>query len=244
MTEHGQTLRTMVRVGLVGGTPYHRDLIREWLADVRCAGTVTSIVNGHRQTGRPPAAANGAGRTNPDVDLVVGIVDDPDGATLDSCRRLTQAGRTLPLVAILLTPGRQVLQASLDAGASGLVAATSGPTALADAITAVAGGAAWLDPALSHIAMAMARPGRDHGFGLTPTEQRVAAHFPAGLSNREIADRLDISTETVKTHISNIYRKLNVSDRPSAVTLLRGRLPLGAAADPGPGVVDTHSPPT
>lgn len=230
----------MVRVGLVGGSPYHRDLIRAWLADASCAGTVIPIVNGHRQAHRTHAASNGAGKAGPDIDLAVGIIDDPDDTALESYRHLTQTGRSLPLVAVLLAPTRQVLQATLDAGAAGLVAAVSGAPALADAITAVAGGAAWLDPALSPIVLTMARSPHQDQHGLTPTEQRVAAHFGDGLTNREIADRLGIGEETVKSHVSNIYRKLDVSDRAAAVTLLQSQLPSGAATGAEPVGVHTR----
>lgn len=215
----GQTLRAMARVGLVGGSPYHRDLIRAWLADTPQAGTIIPLVNGHRATHR---SSDGRGGSGAETDLFVGIIQDADDATLDTCRQLTQPGRSRPFVAVLLTPGRQVLQTTLDAGAAGLVAAVSGPRALADAITAVTSGAAWLDPALSPIVLTMARSQHvDDRHGLTPTEQRVAAHFGDGLTNREIADRLGIGEETVKTHVSNIYRKLDVADRASVVTLLR-----------------------
>ena len=52
---------------------------------------------------------------------------------------------------------------------------------------------------------------------LTPRENEILAHIADGLSNQEIADRLFISEYTVKTHVSNLFRKLGINDRVQAV---------------------------
>jgi two-component system, NarL family, response regulator len=54
---------------------------------------------------------------------------------------------------------------------------------------------------------------------LTPSEQNILELIVAGLSSREIADKLFISDNTVKTHLKNIFGKLGVNDRASAVTV-------------------------
>ena len=57
------------------------------------------------------------------------------------------------------------------------------------------------------------------GLGLTQRESEVLALTVAGLSNRAIAGRLVVGEETVKSHLSSIYRKLEVSDRAGAVAV-------------------------
>jgi len=54
---------------------------------------------------------------------------------------------------------------------------------------------------------------------LTKTESSVLRYLVGGMSNKEIAFALDISENTVKTHVKNIFEKLGVSDRTSAATL-------------------------
>ena len=50
---------------------------------------------------------------------------------------------------------------------------------------------------------------------LTPREREIAVLVSAGLSNKEIAHRIEVSAGTVKIHLSNIFQKLNVSNRTS-----------------------------
>lgn len=56
---------------------------------------------------------------------------------------------------------------------------------------------------------------------LTPREQEILGLLAAGLTNREIAERLVVSPETVKKHTSTIYGKLRVSNRTSAAARAR-----------------------
>jgi DNA-binding NarL/FixJ family response regulator len=58
------------------------------------------------------------------------------------------------------------------------------------------------------------RAARDSG--LTPRESQVLSHVALGLSNQEIARSLEISVETTKEHVHNIFRKLAVNDRTQA----------------------------
>ena len=51
---------------------------------------------------------------------------------------------------------------------------------------------------------------------LTNREMQVLRHVSMGLSNREVGKSLGISVETVKEHVQNILRKLNVNDRTQA----------------------------
>jgi DNA-binding NarL/FixJ family response regulator len=58
-------------------------------------------------------------------------------------------------------------------------------------------------------------------FGISPREQDVLLLLVDGCSNSEIAARLHVSTNTVKTHLSNLYSKLGVSRRTQAISKAR-----------------------
>ncbi len=59
-------------------------------------------------------------------------------------------------------------------------------------------------------------------YGLTPREKELIELIYSGLSNREIAEKLYLSESTVKTHIYNIFRKLDVRNRVSVICMING----------------------
>ena len=65
------------------------------------------------------------------------------------------------------------------------------------------------------------RPGENLLQGLTTREREIALAVSDGKSNRQVADMYAISEATVKTHLTNIFRKLDVSDRVGLVLLLK-----------------------
>jgi LuxR family maltose regulon positive regulatory protein len=79
----------------------------------------------------------------------------------------------------------------------------------------------WLEQALGRVDLAL-----DSGGGanwvLTAAELRVLRYLPSHLSFREIAERLCVSPNTVKTHARGIYRKVGVASRGQAVDRARG----------------------
>jgi LuxR family maltose regulon positive regulatory protein len=88
----------------------------------------------------------------------------------------------------------------------------------------------WLDNAIAEVDLAQSSTA-DADWSLTTAELRVLRFLPSHLSFREIADRLYVSPNTVKTHARGIYRKLGVSSRGNAVDRARG----AGLVDPGVG---------
>lgn len=113
---------------------------------------------------------------------------------------------------------------ALQAGASGFLLKDAPPETLFDAVRVVAGGDALLAPGVTRrliAEFARLRPPqrtRAEDLGrLTRREIEILGLVAAGLSNKEIADRLVLSNETVKTHVSHVLRKLDLRDRAQAV---------------------------
>jgi DNA-binding NarL/FixJ family response regulator len=104
-------------------------------------------------------------------------------------------------------------------GCADYVAKTSPSMMLFEAVRNAANGRR--APAGSLMAMTKSRMRRpqqvyDHDVPLTNREMQVLEHISMGLSNREIGKSLAISIETVKEHVQNIFRKLDVNDRTQA----------------------------
>jgi DNA-binding NarL/FixJ family response regulator len=143
---------------------------------------------------------------------------------IEATRRLT-ADDHPPRVLMLTTfdLDEHVFDA-LAAGASGFLLKDATAERLFDAVRVVAAGEALLAPTVTRRLIqrfAGLRPGAaPPGLGeLTPRETEVLRLLAEGLSNAEIATRLVLGEETVKTHVSRVLRKLGLRDRAQAVVL-------------------------
>lgn len=106
---------------------------------------------------------------------------------------------------------------ALEAGASGFISKTLGADELRDALALAHTGERVVETGRPDVSSARAGdwPGRD--FGLTYREAEVVALISDALTNVEIAERLFLSINSVKTHIRSAYRKMDVERRSQAV---------------------------
>jgi DNA-binding NarL/FixJ family response regulator len=114
--------------------------------------------------------------------------------------------------------------AALRAGASGFLLKDASATELSDAVRIVAAGDALLSPTITRRLIAeFARLGGPRApspvglEALTERETEVLTLVARGLSNGEIAGRLVVAEQTVKTHFGRILMKLGLRDRPQAI---------------------------
>lgn len=146
--------------------------------------------------------------------------------TLDGIEAIRRIGERVPeaRVVVLTSFGSddRVLEA-VRAGAAGYLLKDAEPREVEAAVRAAHRGQALLDPGVTAgllrgvVAGGKRRTGR--GAGLTPREHEVLTLIVRGHSNRQIADELVIGEKTVKTHVSNLLAKLQVTDRTQAAVL-------------------------
>jgi two-component system, NarL family, response regulator LiaR len=117
----------------------------------------------------------------------------------------------------------EFLFAAFAAGADGYCTKMGDMNCVENAIRTVATGAAWLDVrvasrVLTSVKQTAQKPQTSNysSFGLTEREYQVLELIVEGLSNKEIADRLVITLDTVKSHVRSIMNKLSVHDRTQA----------------------------
>jgi DNA-binding NarL/FixJ family response regulator len=134
---------------------------------------------------------------------------------VEATRRLSEH-EDGPRVLVLTSFGdRERVLAAIDAGAIGYVLKDAEPAAITDAVLAVARGESPLDPRAAR-AVLNARRERRPLMELTAREREVLSLVGAGLANKQIARRLDISEKTVKAHLTSVFRRIGVDDRMQA----------------------------
>jgi DNA-binding NarL/FixJ family response regulator len=160
----------------------------------------------------------------PDVVLMDVRMPTLDG--IEATRQLAGPGDPGPRILILTTFDLdEYVFDALRAGASGFLLKDVTAERLFDAVRVVAAGEALLAPAvtrrlISEFTRLRPVPGARRSAALsvlTPRETEVLRLVAEGLSNPEIAQRLVVTEETVKTHVSRILAKLGLRDRTQAV---------------------------
>ena len=149
---------------------------------------------------------------------------------MDGIQILTAIKQTSPETKALMfnaavSADEETIFRSLKMGAKGYLSKNLASYDLIKAVKAVQRGEMWIERKLMSKffeeehgnVSGMEDPGKKTKKCLTEREKEVLSVLTKGLTNKEIADYLCISEKTVKTHLSNIFRKLNVSRRLQAI---------------------------
>ncbi|MDQ3716358.1 MAG: response regulator transcription factor [Actinomycetota bacterium] len=210
----------LLRVVLVDDHPMVLEGLKAMLA--RRAGEIRIV----GQASNSDEAFRVVGDLRPDVVMLDVRLGQDSG--LDVCHRLLARDPACRVVFLTVYDDEQYLFQALRAGAVGYLLKRVDGRQLVEHLQAVRAGEIVIDAALAGRATASAArlaagefwPGAH--LGLTQRESEVLSLMVAGHHNRAIAARLVVGEETVKSHVSSIYRKLEVSDRSAAVaTALR-----------------------
>ncbi|MDH6244752.1 response regulator transcription factor [Mycobacterium sp. OTB74] len=163
-----------------------------------------------------------------DPDIVLCDVRMQGFSGLDLCQELRKRTPQRKVVMLSVYDDEQYLFQALRVGAAGYLLKSISSDELVRQLEFAHSGKTAIDPGMAaRAADTAARMQRDEFWpgarqGLTQRESEILSFVVNGLSNRAIAGKLVIGDETVKSHLSSIYRKLGVSDRTGAVaTALR-----------------------
>ena len=138
----------------------------------------------------------------------------PDSCAIDVLDDYFKENRRAKILILAEHVGDAEISRALKKGAAGYVCKDVSESELIRAIRAVAAGKKYIPADIAEIL--------SENFNreeLTPQERKILQLVVGGNSNKEIAFDLNVSENTVKTHVKNVFEKLGVSDRTSAATL-------------------------
>jgi DNA-binding NarL/FixJ family response regulator len=191
------------------------ELVRQGIAAMLTKATDIEIV-GQARTGRE--AIEYTRRDLPDVVLMDVKMPDMDG--LEATRRIKEERPRTAVIMVTMHDNPNYLRDAVRAGAAGYLLKDVSGEELIDAVRQVASGGAFIESQMLKGMLSemkpTGQPATSAAKNLTKREREILSLVAEGMSNREIAEKLVLSPETVKSHVAAILEKLNVSDRTQA----------------------------
>ena len=157
---------------------------------------------------------------HPDVLLLDLVMPALTG--LETLRELSNSSSPVRVIVLTAAIAKEQIVQALQLGARGVLIKDSPTKIILESIRAVTDGRFWVgeqqvpnlvDALQSYLPPASDEVQADKQFGLTPREMDIVAAIVSGYMNREIAERLSITEQTVKHHLRNIFDKTGVSNR-------------------------------
>jgi DNA-binding NarL/FixJ family response regulator len=211
-------------------------LFREGLKRVLSVDTEILVVGEASDT---MDAVQVVARMRPDILLL--DLKMPSGDTDESLRRVAECSPTTKVIILTAHSEKENLLSTARARARGYVLKGVSVPTLVEAIKKVNAGAIWVDRELTagddferiarSLPFEVAPPANETINNLTKRELEILQLVAEGLSNDEIGKKIFISTKTVKTHLTNIFDKLEVNNRFKAALCVMPK-PLKRSAPP------------
>ena len=199
-----------IRVLIVDDHPLAQSGMRNFVAAFRDLTLVASASSGEE-------ALSLVERDPPDVVLMDMLMPGMSG--VETTRRIKQRQPHIQVIALTSSQDSNLVKQALQAGAISYLLKNVSALDLAQAIRAAHAGRSVLAQEATAALVQTTREERELGHDLTAREREVLQLVAQGLSNTEVGRQLAISRSTVKFHLSSIFSKLGVSNRPELIAL-------------------------
>jgi DNA-binding NarL/FixJ family response regulator len=151
--------------------------------------------------------------------LLIMDIDMPGMNGIEAVERVRKTNKDIPILMLTVFDDNQNVFDAIRAGASGYILKKHISTKLFSAIDEALEGGAPMSPSIARMVLAsmQQRPSTENPYQLTPKENEVLTSLSKGNSYKLIADELQMSLDTVRSHIRKIYEKLHVHSQTEAV---------------------------
>ena len=222
--DRGTMAKERIKVLIVDDHPVFREGLRQCLEARKELEIVAAVGSGEAMW----EALRSAGHPH----VVLMDVEMPDESGIELTQKLHEKHPDIRVLMLTAFSDTERVLAALKAGAAGYLLKNVSPEEIRAAVEGVVAGEPLLSGEMAgRVLREFERERTEASFreqlaDLTPREEDVLKLLATGESNREIAERLFISGQTVKNHVASIFRKLRVNDRTKAA-LLAVKLGLG-----------------
>jgi DNA-binding NarL/FixJ family response regulator len=209
-------MEEMIRVLIADDHTLFREGLESLLASVPEIEVVASVEDGLK-------AIEAAANFQPDVILM--DLQMPQVNGIDATRKIVETSPHIGVIVVTMFEDDDSVFSAMRAGARGYILKGADQSEMLRALRAVARGEALFGPSIATRLMnffSAPAPSQPQSFPeLTVRERELLELIAQGLSNHEIANKLTISLKTVRNHVSNIFNKMQVTDRVQAAIQAR-----------------------
>jgi DNA-binding NarL/FixJ family response regulator len=221
-----RTARSTIRVALVED---QKDLCDSWVRIIEAFGGFACTCT----CGSAEEAVRAIPEARPDVILM--DIRLPRMSGIECTSQLKELLPATPIVILTVLDDDELIFRALEAGADGYLLKRSKPADLRTALLDVLAGGAPMSSAIAHrVVRSFRRPPANprNEAHLSTREIEVLGLLSRGLSNKEIADQMRLSIETVRSYLKTIYEKLHVHCRTEAVMRYAANRAANSTANP------------
>jgi DNA-binding NarL/FixJ family response regulator len=159
-------------------------------------------------------------KTGLNVDLLLLDLHIPEALGLTGLAQISEQFPEVPVMIVSGNDNPNVIHKTIAIGASGFLPKASSNEDIGSAIDAVMAGHVWMPAGLPEpLASEVDGLPAERIATLTPQQLRVLSMLAQGMYNKQIASELDVTDATIRAHVTEIFRKLNVTNRTQAVIL-------------------------
>lgn len=151
------------------------------------------------------------------LDVVLTDIGLPGKSGIEGIKLIKDKNPKIDVIIITVFNDSEKIFSSLSAGATGYVLKGTSFDEIKESVFTIIGGGSYMSPGIARKIVEYFKPAKNSGATLSAREEQIVKCLVEGLSYKLIAARLNVSIDTVRFHIKNIYAKLQVNSKSEVI---------------------------